>query len=73
MFKAGLTSCWNKKLNTESYFPANKRSASNLNLSSLNDLPCENFCFVECSVSMRQKDIGILKVPAARCVEKEVD
>ena len=59
--------------NTKSYLPANKRSNFDLNLSSHTNLSCENFCFVECSLSIRQQDIGILKMSPARYVAKKVD
>ena len=47
-------------MNAKSYLPANKHNVSDLNLSSHTNLPCENCCFVVCSVSMRQKGTGIL-------------
>ena len=50
---------------------ANKHSGSDPNLSSHTNLPCENSCFVELSVSMRQKDIGILKMRSPRYVAKK--
>ena len=37
MLNAGLISCWNKKQNLESYLPANKHSAFDFNLSSVQD------------------------------------
>ena len=73
MLKAGLTSCWNKKQNTRSYLPGNKHSGSDLNLSSHTNLPCENWCFAEFSVSTRQKKIGVLKMSSARYVAKNLD
>ena len=51
MLKAGLISCWNKKLNMKSYLPANKHGGSNLNLSSHTNLPYESCSFVGCSVN----------------------
>ena len=57
--------------NTKSYLPANKRSNFDLNFSSHTNLPCENCCFVECSLSIRQQDIGILKMSPARYVAKK--
>ena len=71
MLKAVLTGGWNKKLNTKSYYSANKHCGSDHNPSSHMNLPCENPCLVECSVSMRQKNIGILKMPSARYVAKK--
>ena len=66
-----LISCWNKKQNWKSYLPANKQSGFDLGLSSHNNLPCENCCFVGCSVSTRQKDIETLKIQSARFVAKK--
>ena len=59
MLKAGLIGCWNEKQNSKSYIylPANKHSDFGLNLCSHNNLPCENCCFIGCSVNSRQKDI----------------
>ena len=71
MLKAGLISCWEKKQNTKSYLPANKRSGLNLNPSSHTNLPCENCCFVGYCVSKRQKDFGILKILSGRYVAKK--
>ena len=65
MLKAGLISCWNKKQNTKSYLSANKHSGLDLTLSFHTNLSCANCCFVGCSVSMRQTDIGVLKRPSA--------
>ena len=65
MLEAGLISCWNEKQNTKSYLTVNKRSSLDLTLSFHSNLPCANCCFVGCSVSMRQKDIGVLKRPSA--------
>ena len=65
MLKAGLISCWNEKQNTKSYLSANKHSGLDFTLSIHTNLPCANCCFVGCSVSMRQKDIGVLKRPSA--------
>ena len=73
LLKAGFISCWNKKLNGKSYLSANKHSGSDLNLSSHTNVPCENSCFVELSVSMRQKDIGILKNAISKICGKKVD
>ena len=58
-------------MNTKSYLPANKHSGSDLNLSSHSNLAWENCCCVGCSVSMRQKYIGILKMQSARHVVKK--
>ena len=71
LLKAGLISGWNKKLNTKSYLPANKYSCSDLNLSSHTNLLCQNCWFAGCNVSMRQKNIGILKRLSARYVAKK--
>ena len=69
-----LISCWNKKQNWKSYLPANKHSGFDLNLSFHNNFPCENYCFVGCSVSTRQRDIGKLETLSARYVaEKWID
>ena len=65
MLKAGLISCWNEKQNTKRYMFANKHSGLDLTLSFHTNFPCANCCFVGCSVSMRQKDIGELKRPSA--------
>ena len=73
LLKAGFISCWNKKLNGKSYLSANKHSGSDINLSSHTNVPCENSCFVELSVSMRQKDIGILKNAISKICGKKVD
>ena len=73
LLKAGFISCWNKKLNGKSYLSANKHSGSDLNLSSHTNVPCENSCFVELSVRMRQKDIGILKNAISKICGKKVD
>ena len=69
LLKTGLISCWNNKRNTKGYLPANKHSSSDLNLSSHTNLPCENCYLFGCSVSIRQKDIGILKMQSVRCVQ----
>ena len=58
MLNAGLISSWNKKQNLKSYLPANKHSAFDFNLSSHNNLPCENCCLVGC---WNKINIGILK------------
>ena len=63
--KAGLISCWNEKQNTKSYLSANKHSGLDLTLSFHSNLPCANYCFVGCSVSMRQKGNGVLKRSSA--------
>ena len=55
MLKAGLISCWNEKQNAKNYLSTSKHTS----------LPCTNYCFVGCSVNMRQKDIGVLKRPPA--------
>ena len=60
-----------EKQKTKSYLAANQCSGSDLNLSSHTNLPCENFCFIRCSVSIRKKDIGKLKLPPARYVAKK--
>ena len=73
MLKADLISCQNKKQITKSCLPANKHSDSDLNLSSRTNLPCKNYCFVGYSVSMRQKDFGILKMLPARYVTEKVN
>ena len=65
-----LISCWNKKQNWKRYLPANKCRGFDLTLSSHNYLPYENCCFVRYSVSTKQKDIVILKIPSARFVAK---
>ena len=65
MLKAGLISCWNEKQNTKSYLSANKNSVLDLTLSFHTNLHCGNCCFVGCSVNMRQKDIGVLKISSA--------
>ena len=75
MLKAGLISCWNKKQNTKSYLSANKHSSLDLTLSFHTNLPCENCCFVGCSVSMKQKNTGVLKRTSAiyiakRCIDE---
>ena len=66
-----LSSCWNKKQNWKSYLPVGKHSGFDLNLSFGNNLPCENCCFVGCSVSTRQKDNGTLKIPSARYLARK--
>ena len=65
MLKAGLINCWNEKQNTKSYLSANKHSGLDLTLSFHTNLLCGNCCFVGCSVSMKQKDIGVFKRPFA--------
>ena len=65
LLKARSISCWNEKQNTKSYLSANKHSGLDLTLPFHSNLPCANCCFVGCSVSMRQKDIGVLKRPSA--------
>ena len=65
MLKAGLISYWNEKQNTKSYLSANKHSGLDLTLSFHTNLPCANCYFAGCSVSMRQKDIRVLKRPSA--------
>ena len=65
MLKAGFISCWNEKQNTKSYLPTNKNSVLDLTLSFHTNLLLANCCFVECSVNMREKDIGVLKKPSA--------
>ena len=64
LLKAGLISCWNEKQNTKSYLSANKHSGLDVTLSFHTNLPSANCCFVGCSVTMRQKDIGVLKRPS---------
>ena len=71
MLKADLISCWNEKQNTKSYLSANKHSALGLTLSSHTNLPCANCCFDGCSVSMRQKDTGVLKRSSAIYMAKK--
>ena len=55
IFKPGLISYWNKNQNMKSYFPANKYSGSDFNLSSHSNLPYENCCFVGYSVSIDKR------------------
>ena len=65
MLKTVLISCWNEKQNKKSYLSANKHSGLDFTLSFHTILPCANCCFVGCSVNMRQKDIGVLKISSA--------
>ena len=65
MLKTVLIGSWNEKQNTKSYLSANKHNGLDFTLSFHTNLPCANCCFVGCSVNMRQKDIGVLKISSA--------